>query len=148
MELRTNKFCIYFFFPSTTLRLPGQNETEQVAFAQRWLFSHWLDSKFILKKPLAFTEFGKSKKQPGYTVTMRDSYLSTIFTDIYDLASNYGGMGGSCVWQVFSENMENYDDGYEIVLSQDTLTTDVLFQQSKNMMSLENKFLDRHGPNY
>ncbi|KAH7519742.1 hypothetical protein FEM48_Zijuj08G0069500 [Ziziphus jujuba var. spinosa] len=127
---------------------PGENESEQVAFAQRWLFSHWLDSNSILKKPLAITEFGKSKKQPGYTVTMRDSYLNTIFTDIYDLASNYGGMAGSCVWQVLSENMQNYNDGYGIVLSQDTLTRDVLFQQSKSMRSLEHKFVDQHGPNY
>ncbi|CAK7345430.1 unnamed protein product [Dovyalis caffra] len=48
---------------------------------------HWPDSKTILKKPLVFAEFGKSKKDPGYSTSVRDSFLKTVYTSIYNLTA-------------------------------------------------------------
>ncbi|PON36139.1 1,4-alpha-glucan-branching enzyme [Parasponia andersonii] len=116
--------------------LSGQNDNSQMAFLQRWLTSHWEDSRTILKKPLVFAEFGKSKKDPGYSESGRDNFLNTLYSNIYNLARN-GGIGGGLVWQIMAQGMESYYDGYEIVLSQNPATADVISQQSKKMIALE-----------
>jgi mannan endo-1,4-beta-mannosidase len=96
-------------------RVSGQNDNAQMEFMQRWMSSHWTDSKTILKKPLVFAEFGKSNKDPGYTTSVRDSFLNTVHTSIYNSARNGGTIGGGFVWQILAEGMDSYYDGYEIV---------------------------------
>ncbi|KAG2714042.1 hypothetical protein I3760_03G007600 [Carya illinoinensis] len=117
--------------------LPGQNDYAQATFMQRWLTSHWTDSRTVLKKPLIFAEFGKSNKDSGYSISARDSFLNTVYTNIYNLARNGGTIGGGLVWQIMAEGMESYNDGYEIVLSQNASTTSVIAQQSSKMKALE-----------
>ncbi|KAJ8759517.1 hypothetical protein K2173_007134 [Erythroxylum novogranatense] len=117
--------------------LSGQNENAQMTFMQRWITSHWTDSRAIIKKPLIFAEFGKSTKDPGYSITARNSFLSTIYSSIYNLARNGGTLGGGLVWQLMAPGMESYDYGYEIVLSQNPSTNVVIAEQSNKMMALE-----------
>ncbi|XP_031394438.1 mannan endo-1,4-beta-mannosidase 5-like [Punica granatum] len=117
--------------------LSGQDENAQTNFVQRWMDSHLEDSRTNIGKPLVFTEFGKSKKDPDYSLDVRDSYMSDVYADIYDLARNGGAFGGGLVWQILAEGMDSYDDGYEIVLSQEPSTTSLIAQQSSKMASLE-----------
>ncbi|KAK9134156.1 hypothetical protein Syun_013486 [Stephania yunnanensis] len=98
--------------------LSGQGEEAQLAFVERWATSHWTDSRTILKKPLVFAEFGKSNKDPGYSLSGRDSFLSNVYGNIYKSARSGGTMGGGLVWQILGEGMDSYNDGYEIVMSQ------------------------------
>lgn len=121
----------------TINRLTGQNDTMQMAFMQRWMTSHWEDSRTILKKPLVFTEFGKSKKDPGYSIHARDSFMNVVYSSIYSFAQNGGTFAGGLVWQLLDEGMDPYDDGYEIVLSQNPSTSSVISQQSSKMIALE-----------
>lgn len=123
--------------------LAGKDEQAQTEFVQRWLTSHWTDSKNILKKPLVFAEFGKSKKDPGYSEASRNAFLNTLYGDIYNAARD-GGLGGGLVWQVMARGMDSYYDGYEIVLSQADPTTNLMSQQSKKMNSLEHSLFNRH----
>lgn len=118
-------------------RLTGQNDTMQMAFMQSWMTSHWEDSRTILKKPLVFTEFGKSKKDPGYSIRSRDSFMNNVYSSIYSFAQKGGTFSGGLVWQILDEGMDPYDDGYEIVLSQDASTTSAISQQSSKMIALE-----------
>ena len=126
-------------------RLPGQDERLQIAFIQRWLTSHWTDSRTILKKPLIFAEFGKSKTYPGFNISAMDYFLNIVYTNIYNLAKNGGTMGGGLVWQIFTEGMESYYDGYEIVLSQNPSATSIIAQQSNKMTKLEHSLNNPHG---
>ncbi|GMN56460.1 hypothetical protein TIFTF001_025585 [Ficus carica] len=119
------------------LWLPGQNDNAQMAFVQRWLTSHWTDSRTILKKPLVLSEFGKSKKDPGYSKSARDIFMNTVYANIYELARSGGGIGGGLVWQIMAQGMENYGDGYDIVLSQNPLMAAIISQQSRKMTALE-----------
>nr|CAD1836937.1 unnamed protein product [Ananas comosus var. bracteatus] len=96
--------------------LSGQNDAAQTAFVQRWMWSHWNDARRILRKPLVFAEFGKSKRDAG--------------------AGRRGSMAGGLVWQAMAEGMESYYDGYEIVLSQEPSTTGVVARQSRAMAAL------------
>ncbi|KAK7836284.1 mannan endo-1 [Quercus suber] len=125
--------------------LPGQDDRLQIAFIQRWLTSHWTDSRTILKKPLIFAEFGKSKTYPGFNISAMDYFLNIVYTNIYNLSKNGGTMGGGLVWQIFTEGMESYYDGYEIVLSQNPSTTSIIAQQSNKMTKLEHSLNNPHG---
>ncbi|KAF3440398.1 hypothetical protein FNV43_RR19255 [Rhamnella rubrinervis] len=133
-QIREIDFTTIHAYPDAWLS--GQTDNAQMAFMQRWLASHWTDSRTILKKPLVFSEFGKSKKDSGYSESTRDAFLSSIYTNIYNFARN-GGIGGGLVWQILGEGMESYDDGYDIVLSQNSLTRNVISQQSERMMAIE-----------
>ncbi|KAK4429674.1 Mannan endo-1,4-beta-mannosidase 2 [Sesamum alatum] len=118
--------------------LSGQDDDAQMAFMRRWMTSHWTDSRTLLKKPMIFTEFGKSSKDPGFSIASRDSFLNAIYSNIYSLARS-GGIGGGLVWQLVAEGMESYSDGYEIDLSQTPSTSFVVSQQSRQMTALEHK---------
>ncbi|KAL8230977.1 hypothetical protein R6Q57_000755 [Mikania cordata] len=52
--------------------LSGQNEDSQMTFMQKWMSSHYEDSKTVIKKPLVIAEFGMSSKDPGYSINKRD----------------------------------------------------------------------------
>lgn len=117
----------------------------QMAFMQRWMTGHWEDSRTLLKKPLVFTEFGMSKKDPGYSIGSRDSFMSVVYSSIYGLAQNGGAFAGGLVWQLLDEGMDAYDDGYEIVLSQNPSTSSVISQQSSKMIALEHALSIPHS---
>lgn len=113
-----------------------------MGFMQRWMTSHWTDSRTILKKPMVFSEFGKSSKDAGYSINARDSFLNAIYTNIYNFARS-GGIGGGLVWQIMGEGMESYDDGYSIVLNQNPSTNAVIARQSTQMKVLESTQITR-----
>ncbi|KAK9135108.1 hypothetical protein Syun_014438 [Stephania yunnanensis] len=116
--------------------LSGQGEEAQLGFMERWATSHWTDSRRILKKPLVFAEFGKSKKDPGYSLSGRDSFFSNVYSNIYKSARSGGTMGGGLVWQILGEGMDSYNDGYEIVMSQNPSTVGLIEAQSQKMTQL------------
>ncbi|PIN11252.1 Mannan endo-1,4-beta-mannosidase [Handroanthus impetiginosus] len=117
--------------------VPGSNEEDQAKFVEKWIQAHANDSKSILGKPLALTEFGKSSRSSGYTVGARDKYFQTIFDNIYNSARNGGAYGGALFWQVMAKGMENWSDGYEVVLEQNPSTVGVIYQQSRRISSLD-----------
>ncbi|MQM10395.1 hypothetical protein Taro_043290 [Colocasia esculenta] len=125
--------------------LSGQTDGSQDSFVQRWMWSHWQDAMKMLKKPLVFAEFGKSKKDPGYTIAERNVYIDIVYGDIYNFARSGGAFGGGLVWQIMAEGMDSYYDGYEIVLSQDVTTDGVIARQSHLMTALSHTLSRPHG---
>nr|XP_027090721.1 mannan endo-1,4-beta-mannosidase 5-like [Coffea arabica] len=122
--------------------LSGQSDGAQMMFMRRWMTSHSTDSKTMLKKPLVLAEFGKSSKDPGYSLYARDSFMAAIYGNIYRFARR-GGIAGGLVWQILAEGMEPYADGYEIVLSQNPSTGRIIGQQSRQMTSLDHMVSNR-----
>ncbi|KAJ3671594.1 hypothetical protein LUZ60_007673 [Juncus effusus] len=117
--------------------LSGQNDGSQTTFVERWMWSHWEDARTIIKKPLIFAEFGKSKKDAGYTENERDTYINAVYTNIYSYARTGGGsLAGGLVWQIMAEGMDSYYDGYEIILPRDPSTTALISKQSQVMKVL------------
>ncbi|KAL0463372.1 UNVERIFIED_CONTAM: putative mannan endo-1,4-beta-mannosidase 9 [Sesamum latifolium] len=114
----------------------GSNEEAQDAFAEKWIQEHVNDSKSILGKPLVVSEFGKSSRSSGYTVEARDKYFGLVFNTVYGCARRRGPCGGALFWQVMAEGMENWSDGYEVVLEQSPTTAGVIDQQSRRISSL------------
>ncbi|XP_009779875.1 mannan endo-1,4-beta-mannosidase 1-like [Nicotiana tabacum] len=116
----------------------GQNDEAQLAWMQRWVTSHWEDAKTILKKPLVLSEFGKSSRGQGYSLSSRDTFMGSVYKNIYNLAKEGGTMAGSLVWQLMAQGMENYEDGYCIVLGQNPSTAGIISGQSHAMTALAN----------
>ncbi|KAF7824943.1 Mannan endo-1,4-beta-mannosidase 5 [Senna tora] len=119
--------------------LGDESEDVQEGFMQKWMTSHWEDSERILKKPLVLSEFGKSKKDKGYSINARDSYMNFVYSSFNNLAEN-GTFSGAMVWQLLDEGMDPYDDGYEIVLSQDTSTNSIITHQSSQIASFQHSY--------
>lgn len=117
--------------------LSGQSDDAQMIFMQRWMTSHWQDAKNILKKPLVLAEFGKSSKDPEYNQNIRDTFMSTVYRNVYSFAKDGGTMGGSLIWQLVAQGMESYDDGYCIELGQNPSTAGIITGQSHAMTALE-----------
>lgn len=122
----------------------GKSETEQMAFMERWMWSHWQDAKTVLKKPLVIAEFGKSSKDAGFSLGQREAYMGNVYRDIYRMARSGGTMSGSLVWQLMAEGMDAYSDGYDIVLSQTPSTAGVMSRQSNAMNALSHLFGNHH----
>ncbi|KAL7143838.1 hypothetical protein ABFS83_08G218400 [Erythranthe nasuta] len=125
----------------TTIHIYGEqwlsnaSYAAQAQFVNQWVQSHISDSQSI-GKPFVISEFGKSYKYPGYSVGARDSYLSEIYTSVYNCAKSGGPCGGALFWQVLDLGMENMGDGYEVVLQKSSSTDSIIYAQSKRMSSL------------
>ncbi|KAL0423204.1 UNVERIFIED_CONTAM: putative mannan endo-1,4-beta-mannosidase 9 [Sesamum radiatum] len=116
--------------------VPGSSDGAQEEFVEKWIQAHINDSQSILRKPLVVSEFGKSSRSSGYTVEARNTYFGLIFDRVYGCARTQGPCGGALFWQVMAEGMENWSDGYEVVLEQSPTTAGVIDQQSRRISSL------------
>jgi len=114
-------------------RLANTTDEQQLAFLNTWLDTHIQDARNILKKPLFLTEFGKSWKDPGYSNSQRDALFNTIYTKIYKSARTGGATAGGLFWQLLTQGMDNYRDGYEIVFSENPSTANVITIQSRKL---------------
>lgn len=110
-----------------------------MAFMRKWMRNHSIDSKRILKKPLVMAEFGKSSKDPGFSLGARDGYLSAVYQSMNNLESTGRGIRGSLVWQLMAEDMDSYGDGYDIILSRDASTRVIISSQSRRMRNMHGR---------
>ncbi|GMN35571.1 hypothetical protein TIFTF001_005379 [Ficus carica] len=106
--------------------LSGSSSESQLAFLRSWLNDHIQDAQNILKKPVLFAEFGKSGAQ-------RDELFNTVYSAIYSSASAGGSAVGGLFWQLLSQGMDSFRDGYEVVLSDSTSTVALISQESQKL---------------
>ncbi|RWW54840.1 hypothetical protein BHE74_00038556, partial [Ensete ventricosum] len=116
--------------------VPGSNDDGQLAFLRSWIQSHIQDAGSILGKPLMVTEFGKSSRQAGYTVSKRDAFYATIYDAIYASAMAGGPCAGGLFWQLLAQGMDSFRDGYEIIFAESPSTTSIISRQSHRISSL------------
>ncbi|CAN0885069.1 Mannan endo-1,4-beta-mannosidase 1 [Linum grandiflorum] len=107
------------------------------SFLLQQYFNIEVDCNVILRKPLVMTEFGKSFKQPaGFSVAVRDAYYNKIYNSIYKSSNNGGSFVGGIFWQLLNPGMENWGDGYQVVLENSPCTASIIAQQSKRLSTL------------
>ncbi|XP_059643772.1 mannan endo-1,4-beta-mannosidase 4-like [Cornus florida] len=116
--------------------LPGSNNETQVDFVDKWIQAHIRDSGSVLRKPLMLGEFGKSSKTAGYSVGVRDEYYGHIYDAIYDCAKSGGPLGGGLFWQLLAQGMDNFGDGYQVVLEESPSTASVISLQSQRLSTM------------
>lgn len=111
--------------------LPDSSEESQESFLNSWLNNHIQDSQNILRKPVLFAEFGKSLRTSNDN--QRDRLFNTVYSAIYSSASSGGAAAGGMFWQLLTEGMDSFRDGYEVVFSQNPSTTSVIVDQSQKL---------------
>ncbi|KAM1768342.1 hypothetical protein ACFX12_046322 [Malus domestica] len=116
--------------------LSGSSEEAQEAFVDKWVQEHIQDSNTVVKKPLILGEFGKSYKLPGYSIEKRNTYIAKLYNGIYNSASTGGSCVGGLFWQLMAQGMENFGDGYEVVLEESPTTANVIDRQSRKLGGL------------
>ena len=121
-------------------RLSGSNEQSQLSFLNNWLGAHIQDAQNILRKPVLLTEFGKSWKDPGFSTYQRDQLFNTVYNQIYSSARRGGAAAGGLFWQLLTEGMDSFRDGYDIVLSESPSTANVIAQQSRKIDQIRKIF--------
>jgi len=122
-------------------RVPGASNDAQVAFMRRWMASHAGDAAAVLRKPLLVAEFGKSRRDPGYSGDQRDAVFGAVYAKVYNSARAGGPAAGALFWQLLTEGMDSYGDGYEVVLRQAPSTTGVITTQSRRLQGLVRAFV-------
>ncbi|XP_019703769.3 mannan endo-1,4-beta-mannosidase 1 [Elaeis guineensis] len=125
------------------LWLANWSSGDQLRFLQNWTQIHVSDSSTILKKPLLFTEFGKSLKPPGSTVNQRDAFYGQVYGSAFVSAEDEGPLGGGLFWQLLAQGMDGLRDSYEIVPTEQRSTASIISQISRRISGLNNR--RRHG---
>ncbi|XP_022132624.1 mannan endo-1,4-beta-mannosidase 7 [Momordica charantia] len=120
--------------------LSSSNDQYQLSFLNNWISTHIQDAELILHKPILLTEFGKSWKVPGFSTYERDLIFNTVYYKIYSSARRGGAAAGGLFWQLLTEGMDSFRDGYEIILSQNPSTANVIAQQSRRLYQIRRIF--------
>ncbi|CAN1835571.1 Mannan endo-1,4-beta-mannosidase 7 [Linum perenne] len=111
--------------------LTNSDDRSQQEFLNHWLEVHIQDAQNVLQKPVLFAEFGKSSRTAS--VEQRDQLYNTIYTAIYSSARAGGAAAGGMFWQLFTEGMDSFGDGYEVILSKNTSTVGIIADQSQKL---------------
>lgn len=114
-------------------RVSSSNVQYQLSFLNNWLNTHIQDAQYVLRKPLLLTEFGKSWKDPGFSTYQRDQLFNMVYYKVYASAKRGGAAAGSLFWQLQTEGMDSFRDGYEVVLSQSPSTANIIAYQSRKL---------------
>ncbi|CAI0436084.1 unnamed protein product [Linum tenue] len=120
--------------------LPSSDDRSQQDFLTHWLQVHIQDSQNVLRKPVLFAEFGKSLRTAP--VEQRDRLFDTVYTAIYSSARAGGAAAGGMFWQLFTEGMHNFGDGYEVVLSENGSTAGIIADQSNKLNRIRRLYLE------
>ncbi|KAI5067599.1 hypothetical protein GOP47_0018127 [Adiantum capillus-veneris] len=115
---------------------PGEKVAQQIVFIENWLSAHIADCTSILKKPFLFGEFGVSSKSTSFKPEQRVSLLSSIYTVLYISALGKGAAAGGLLWQLFPKGMENFNDGYQLVLSEDEAVAQLVKRHAERLADL------------
>ncbi|KAI9109661.1 hypothetical protein K1719_019291 [Acacia pycnantha] len=126
--------------------LSSTNDQYQLSFVNNWLGAHFLDSQYALRKPVIVAEFGKSWKDSGYSTYKRDQIFNSVYNKIYASAKRGGAAGGALFWQLLTEGMESFQDGYGVMLGQSSSTANVIAQQSHKLHLLRKIFARMRNP--
>ena len=126
-------------------RISNSNDDAQLAFVNNWLTSHIEDAQNILRKPLLLAEFGKSERDPGYSTYQRDRLFTDVYYKIYSSVKRGGPAVGALFWQLVTEGIESYGDGYAIVLNDGSSTTNIITQQAHKLYLIRKIFARRRN---
>ncbi|KAK1360223.1 Mannan endo-1,4-beta-mannosidase [Heracleum sosnowskyi] len=118
--------------------IPGTDKKSQRSFSEKWIDCHIQDAERILHKPLLVTEFGWRKS--GFDKKTKEELLDTVFSDIYLSARRGGVAAGGMFWQLLTEGLDSYRDGYDIVFSESPSIAALISQKSKQLVQIREKY--------
>ncbi|KAG6484942.1 mannan endo-1,4-beta-mannosidase 1-like isoform X2 [Zingiber officinale] len=116
--------------------LSSSDDRSQLAFLNKWLDVHIRDASSVLRKPLLITEFGKSQKDPGFSIDQKDTLFRTVYSKVYWSARTGGAAAGGLFWQLLTEGIDSYGDGYQVIMGEASSTARLITAQSRQLRNL------------
>ncbi|KAJ7966781.1 Mannan endo-1,4-beta-mannosidase-like protein [Quillaja saponaria] len=113
--------------------LSGPSFESLVSFLSGWMNDHIQDAQNTLKKPVIFAEFGLTMKEFGFNPSQRDQLYDTVYSKIYSSASAGGAAAGGLFWQLLSEGMDSFRDGYEVILTESSSTVSLISEEAHKL---------------
>ncbi|KAF5181203.1 Mannan endo-1,4-beta-mannosidase [Thalictrum thalictroides] len=140
----TNNQIAYIDF-ATVHSYPDQwlsksDDQAQMSFLNNWLDTHIQDAQNVVRKPLLLAEFGKSSKDSGFNTYQRDMLFKTVYSRIESSAKSGGATAGGLFWQLLTEGMDSFRDGYEIILSESPSTAGLIAEQSRKLYDVRKMY--------
>ncbi|PIA52733.1 hypothetical protein AQUCO_01000537v1 [Aquilegia coerulea] len=120
--------------------LSKSDDQAQMSFLNNWLDTHIEDAQNVVRKPLLLAEFGKSSKDPGFNTYQRDMMFKTVYSRIESSAKSGGATAGGLFWQLLTEGMDSFRDGYEIILGESPSTAGLIAEQSRKLYSVRKMY--------
>ncbi|XP_010484638.1 PREDICTED: mannan endo-1,4-beta-mannosidase 7-like [Camelina sativa] len=133
-------FVTVHSYPDEWFTDASASEQSKMDFLNKWLNAHIQDAQNVLRKPIIVAEFGKSTKKQGYSPAERDIVFNTVYGKIYESAKRGGAAAGGLFWQLLGNGMDNFQDGYGIILNQSSSTVNVIAQQSRKLTLIRKIF--------
>ncbi|XP_022941053.1 mannan endo-1,4-beta-mannosidase 7-like [Cucurbita moschata] len=118
--------------------LTGSTNQNQLSFLNTWLNEHIQDAQNILHKPVLFAEFGKSTKNSASD--QRDQLYNAVYSAVYSSARGGGAAVGGLFWQLLVEGMDSFRDGYEVILSENLSTANLISQESRRLIRIRKMY--------
>ena len=96
------------------LRLVAEDVSidEKTRYAIEWMRSHIDDGNRYLKKPVFFSEVGLSERVEGFNLSHRVLFYESILKIVLRSARYSEAVGGTAVWQMIADGMEELNDGF------------------------------------
>lgn len=136
------KFNCYIIINYEWYRLVNKTERAKSVYVDKWIVAHLKDAYTLLRKPIILAEFGKSSREsPEYNIAKKDNYFKKIYNAISTSATSGGSCAGAIFWQLLSQGMDSYGDGYEVILENSPTTAQIIKEQSTKMSNIKNKSL-------
>ncbi|XP_002517909.2 mannan endo-1,4-beta-mannosidase 2 [Ricinus communis] len=117
--------------------IQNQGLEEKLTFVYKWMQSHIEDGHYELNKPVFFTEYGFSNLNKDFRPDHRDRFYKTVLDVIYKSAKRKRAGAGALVWQLFVEEMEEFNDDFGIVPWERPSTYRFLTEQSCKLARIQ-----------
>ncbi|KAF9610197.1 hypothetical protein IFM89_021135 [Coptis chinensis] len=115
-------------------------DDQQMSFLNSWLDTHIQDAQNVVRKPLLLAEFGKTLKDYGFNTYKRDLMFNTVYDRVYSSAKSGGATAGGLFWQLLTEGMDSFRDGYEVILSESPSTAGIIAEQSHKLYQVRRMY--------
>ncbi|KAK6924390.1 Glycoside hydrolase, family 5 [Dillenia turbinata] len=76
----------------------------------------------------------------SFSTYERDMLFNTVYNNIYSSARTGGVAAGGLFWQLLTEGMDSFRDGYDIVLSENPSTAGIIAQQSNKLYRIRKMY--------
>ncbi|KAK3129067.1 hypothetical protein QOZ80_6BG0471020 [Eleusine coracana subsp. coracana] len=119
--------------------LPKASVEEKIKYLSNWVDSHLNDSKYILRKPVLFSEVGFVHHAEANGSVDGDALLKVVYDKIYNSAKKLESGSGALIWQLMVEGMQTYHDDFSMVARECPLTYKLITEQSCRLERLDGK---------
>ncbi|KAJ9147055.1 hypothetical protein P3X46_029259 [Hevea brasiliensis] len=83
-----------------------------------------IGTDFIANNRIPGIDFATVHLYPDQCTYQRDLMFNTVYYKIYSPAKRGGATSGGLFWQLITERMDNFRDGYEIILTERSSTVE------------------------